>query len=69
MFPLAFMVFAIPVDVLDTVGFYLRLGVAGVAYGAARAVGLDVVRNGTQLFSAHGGYQYDVAAAAPGCGR
>jgi exosortase len=65
-FPLAFMVFAIPVDVLDTLGFYLRLGVAGVAYGAARAVGLDVVRNGTQLFSAHGGYQYDVAAACSG---
>jgi len=65
-FPLAFMVFAIPVDVLDTLGFYLRLGVTDVAYAAARAVGLDIVRNGTQLFSGHGGYQYDVAAACSG---
>ena len=65
-FPLAFMSFAIPVDVLDTLGFYLRLGVAGVAYGAARIVGFDVIRNGTQLLSAHGGYQYDVAAACSG---
>jgi len=66
MFPLAFLVFAIPVDVLDTLGFYLRLGVVGVAYRAARAVGLDVIRNGTQLLSPHGAYQYDVAAACSG---
>ena len=65
-FPLAFMLFAIPVDVLDSLGFYLRLGVAGLVYGATRFVGLDVIRNGTQLMSAHGGYQYDVAAACSG---
>jgi exosortase len=65
-FPLGFMVFAIPVDVLDTVGFYLRLGVVDVASGIARALGLGVVRNGTLLFSPHGGYQYDVAAACSG---
>jgi exosortase len=65
-FPLAFMAFAIPVDVLDTIGFYLRLGVVDVAGGIARALGLEVVRNGTLLFSPHGGYQYDVAAACSG---
>ena len=65
-FPLAFLVFAIPVDVLDTVGFYLRLGVVDVAGGIAHALGLGVVRNGTLLFSPHGGYQYDVAAACSG---
>lgn len=65
-FPLAFLCFAIPVNVLDTLGFYLRLGVAEVAYGTARAVGIDVIRNGTQLLSGHGGYSYDVAAACSG---
>ncbi len=65
-FPLAFMVFAIPLDVLDTAGFYLRMGVVEAATGAAHALGLAVVRNGTQLLSPHGGYQYDVAAACSG---
>lgn len=65
-FPLAFMVFAIPVDVLDTAGFYLRMGVVDAATGIAHALGLGVVRNGTQLFSPDGSYQYDVAAACSG---
>lgn len=65
-FPLTFMVFALPLDVLDTLGFYLRMGVIDVAVAAAHGVGLHVVRNGTQLFSPHGGYQYDVAAACSG---
>ena len=60
------MVFAMPLDVLDTLGFYLRMGVIDVAVAAAHGVGLHVVRNGTQLFSPHGGYQYDVAAACSG---
>lgn len=64
--PLTFMVFAIPLNVLDTLGFYLRMGVVDVAVAAAHGVGLEVVRNGTQLFSPHGGYQYDVAAACSG---
>ena len=65
-FPLAFMLFAIPLNVLDTAGFYLRLGVIETAYHLAHAVHLGVVRNGTQLISADGGYQYDVAAACSG---
>jgi exosortase len=65
-FPLVFLVFAIPLNVLDTLGFYLRLGVIDVAYAMARVVGFEVVRSGTQLFSSHGGYQYDVAAACSG---
>ncbi|MDB6115689.1 MAG: hypothetical protein JWQ62_2634 [Lacunisphaera sp.] len=66
MFPLAFLVFAIPLNVLDTVGFYLRLGVIDTAYHLARLVHIDVVRNGTQLVSPDGHYQYDVAAACSG---
>lgn len=65
-FPLAFMVFAIPLNVLDTVGFFLRVGVTDVAYAMARGLGLDVVRNGTQLLSPDGSYNYDVAAACSG---
>ena len=65
-FPLAFMVFAIPLNVLDTVGFYLRLGVIDTAYHLARLVHIDVIRNGTQLLAPDGRYQYDVAAACSG---
>jgi exosortase len=65
-FPVAFLVFAIPLNVLDTVGFYLRLGVIDTAWHLARMFKIDVIRNGTQLMSAHGGYQYDVAAACSG---
>lgn len=65
-FPLAFLIFAIPLNVLDTLGFRLRLGVIEVAWRLAHAVGIDVIRNGTQLTAAHGGYQYDVAAACSG---
>jgi exosortase len=65
-FPLAFMIFAIPLNVLDTAGFYLRMGVIEVAYHLARGMHIDVIRNGTQLLSPDGRYQYDVAAACSG---
>ena len=65
-FPLVFLLFAVPLDVLDTLGFYLRMGVIKLAVASAHGVGLAVVRNGTQLLSPHGGYQYDVAAACSG---
>ncbi len=65
-FPVVFMLFAVPLDVLDTVGFQLRLGVINTAWHLAHAVGIDVIRNGTQLMSPSGGYQYDVAAACSG---
>lgn len=66
MFPVAFLVFAIPLNVLDTLGFHLRLGVIEVAWRMAHLVGIDVIRNGTQLMSPDGGFQYDVAAACSG---
>lgn len=65
-FPVAFLVFAIPLNVLDTVGFWLRVGVTDTAYHLARGAGIDVVRNGTQLLSPDGSYSYDVAAACSG---
>lgn len=65
-FPVAFLGFAIPLNVLDTLGFHLRLGVIEVAWRLAHLVGIDVIRNGTQLMSPDGGFQYDVAAACSG---
>ncbi|MDQ5980173.1 MAG: hypothetical protein QG602_3148 [Verrucomicrobiota bacterium] len=65
-FPVIFMLFAIPLNMLDTVGFYLRLGVIEVSWRLAHLVGIDVIRNGTQLMSPDGGFSYDVAAACSG---
>jgi exosortase len=65
-FPLAFLCFAIPLNALDPVGFYMRVGVIEVAYRLAHWCGIDVVRNGTQLLSPDGSYSYDVAAACSG---
>jgi exosortase len=65
-FPLAFMVFAIPVNALDTVGFWLRMWVVQAGERVAHLVGIGVQRNGTQLFSPDGRFQYDVVAACSG---
>jgi exosortase len=65
-FPVGFMVFAIPLNVLDTLGFHMRLGVIETSYHLAHLVGIEVIRNGTQLLSPDGSYQYDVAAACSG---
>lgn len=65
-FPVAFLVFAIPVSFLDSLGFYLRLWVAELAEAISPWLGWDVVRNGTHLASGDGAYQYDVAAACSG---
>lgn len=65
-FPLGFMVFAIPLNVLDTLGFWLRMGVIDASAALAQAAGIGVLRNGTQLLAPDGRYQYDVAAACSG---
>ncbi|MCC6414712.1 MAG: EpsI family protein [Opitutaceae bacterium] len=65
-FPLAFMIFALPLNVLDTAGFWLRLWVIEASRAIAHWSGIEVVRNGTQLFAPDGAYQYDVAAACSG---
>lgn len=65
-FPLGFLLLALPLNALDAVGFYLRLGVIDVSHWLAHAVGIAVVRNGTQLLSPDGAYSYDVAAACSG---
>lgn len=65
-FPLGFLLFAVPVNVLDTAGFWLRVGVVDASTALARVAGIPLVRNGTQLFAPDGHYQYDVVAACSG---
>jgi exosortase len=65
-FPVAFMVFAIPVNALDTVGFWLQMWVVRAGAAIAHLAGIVVIRNGTQLFAPDGRYQYDVVAACSG---
>jgi exosortase len=66
MFPLAFMVFAIPVSVLDEVGLPLRLWVTSAGERIAHLAGIDVIRSGTQLVAPDGRFNYDVAAPCSG---
>ncbi|MEO5959501.1 MAG: exosortase/archaeosortase family protein, partial [Opitutaceae bacterium] len=68
MFPLGFLVFAIPISVLDEVGFglWLRMRVVDVSTWIAHASGIEVLRSGTQLLAPDGRYNYDVAAACSG---
>jgi exosortase len=66
MFPLAFMVLAIPFNALDSAGFWLRLWVIKASAALAHAAGIGVFQNGTQLVAPDGRYNYDVAAACSG---
>ncbi len=66
MFPLAFMLFAIPVNVLDSLGLWLRMGVVDASAAFARAAGIAVLKSGTQLVAPDGRYHYDVAAVCSG---
>jgi exosortase len=66
MFPLGFLVLAIPFNALDSAGFWLRLWVIKASGGIAHVAGIGVLQNGTQLLAPDGRYSYDVAAACSG---
>lgn len=66
LFPLGFMVFAIPINALDSIGFWLRLGVVNASAAIAHLAGIGVLKSGTQLLAPDGRYNYDVAAACSG---
>jgi EpsI family protein len=66
LFPLGFMVFAIPFNALDSIGFWLRVWVIDAGTWLAHAAGIPVLKNGTQLVAPDGRYNYDVAAACSG---
>lgn len=65
-FPLTFMLFAIPIGVLDSIGFWLRVWVVNASSLIAHAFGIGVLQSGTQLVAPDGAYNYDVAAACSG---
>jgi exosortase len=65
-FPVAFMLFAVPLNALDSVGFWLRMWVVGASSAITHLLGIAVFVNGTQLLSPDGRYDYDVAAACSG---
>jgi exosortase len=65
-FPVAFMVFAIPLSALDSAGFWLRMWVVDASARLVHGLGIAVIVNGTQLLSPDGRYDYDVAAACSG---
>ncbi|MGH7958191.1 MAG: exosortase/archaeosortase family protein, partial [Opitutaceae bacterium] len=66
MFPLAFMVFALPISVLDEIGLPLRVWVTTAGEHIAHLAGIDVLRSGTQLVAPDGRFNYDVAAPCSG---
>ncbi len=66
MFPVAFLAFAIPLNLLDSVGFTLRVWVVEASGAIAHLAGIAVLRSGTLLASPDGSYHYDVAAACSG---
>jgi len=66
MFPLAFLLFAIPLNLLDSIGFWLRVWVVNASATIAHTVGIGVLKSGTQLTAPDGTYNYDVAAACSG---
>jgi exosortase len=65
-FPLAFLVFAIPINVLDSAGFWLRMWVIDASTAIAHLCRIGVIQSGTQLLAPDGRYNYDVAAACSG---
>ena len=66
MFPLGFLVFAVPLGALDEVGLPLRLWVVAAGENLAHLAGIEVLRSGTQLVAPDGSYHYDVAAPCSG---
>jgi len=65
-FPLAFLLLALPLDFLGVLAFRLRQAVSLSALLLSQACGWEVARSGTQLLSVKGHYQYEVAAACSG---
>jgi exosortase len=65
-FPLAFLLLAMPLDFLGVLAFRLRQGVSVAALWLSQLCGWEVQRSGTQLLSAKGLYHYEIAAACSG---
>lgn len=67
LFPLLFLLFCLPFHTyLDLVTVHLRLLAVSVAHGVLQGCGVDVVREGTMLFSPTGAFSIDVAEPCSG---
>ncbi len=66
MFPFALPGIAIPMNVLDSAGFWLRMWVVDASHAVSHGLGIAVIKSGTQLLAPDGSYDYDVAAACSG---
>lgn len=67
-YPFALFIFCVPISGnVEALTFPLRLFATNITYSLTHGIfGLTVVKKGTQLFDANGGYNYDVAAACSG---
>lgn len=67
-FPFFLLVFCMPLGTLaQEITVPLRLLVSYISVGLSQlALGIDVIRNGTEIFSPDGTFQYDVAPACSG---
>jgi exosortase len=66
-FPFFLFVFCLPVTaVSEPVTVPLRFTVAKITVALAQVLGIDVIRDGTQLFNARQTYAYDIAPACSG---
>lgn len=66
MFPVAFLAFAIPVNFLDSVGFWLRMTIVRSASVLADLCGWPVLVQGSRLVSPDGLFHYEVDYACAG---
>ena len=67
LFPALFLLFCIPLQsYLDVVTVHLRLAAVSVAFEILRGCGVDIVREGTMLFSSAGTFSIDVADPCSG---
>ena len=66
-FPFFMFAFTMPMaEVADVVTFPLRVLVTVISVGICKCIGLDVIRDGTQIFDAQHTFAYDVAPACSG---
>ena len=67
LFPFLFLLFCMPLhSYLDLVTIHLRLMAVSVAHGFLQGCGVEIVREGTMLFSPTGSFSIDVAEPCSG---
>jgi exosortase len=67
LFPVAYLIFCVPLTFLDTISFPLRMFTTSAATALLNAIGVEAVQTGTSIASAAGGgFKFDVAAPCSG---